>query len=125
MVLAKANPSKAYEVISEVFKKYPDGFFPDLLNERAKALFYSSRSDEEKLRIFRKEEAPDIFALFYEAKLLYRLGEPEKSFNAFKALTQTLKKSGSTEMFFKMICENPEYTEDCTKIKDLVQTVKD
>lgn len=114
--LAKKDPAKAYEYYSEVFKAYPDMTNPPLQAERAKALFKSKRSNEDKLIVFQKEKTPDVFMLFYEAKLLSEMGKVEKSENAFKALSEVLRNPDAAKIFITLICEDVENSVDCKKV---------
>lgn len=113
-----ANPREAFKYMDEVNKKYPTMANPMHDFNKARMLYYAPLTDEEKLTEFRKNMEPDIFATFFEAKLLSKLGEEEKSKNALKAIVLVFKRNPEVGDLFKFrICSDKEYLEDCKKLE--------
>lgn len=117
--LAKADPQNCYDFFKEVFELYPNALSTHMLFMRANCLYNSQKSEEEKLSIFRKEQNPDLFATFYEAKLLEKMGDVEKSTNAYKSILNSMRDPLVKELFWDKICIREKHYYECKKLETL------
>lgn len=113
-VLSMIDPERAYDIYNQVLQMYPNFSGPTTLIKMAEALYNSKMGDQEKLSKFQSVKEPDIFHVFFEAKLLKKMGQLEKYKNATKALKESLELQINKNIFSGTACLT--YKEDCREL---------
>lgn len=116
IIMGTYYPGKMHEFLKLLPQSFPD-MNPEILRLQLALIVFTTPllNDSQKLALFKKNEEPSIFEVYYESELHRRLGELEKSSAAEKILKKILSENPSAKREFLLnVC--PSLPKQCEQL---------